>query len=96
MTLIDREKLIEDIFDHVVSMSVCTSTEERNGMIRMREAIMDDIYNSEVVDAKPIIRCGECAFMLPNGECAAFADSCIRPSVSDFCSYGKKSPSKED
>lgn len=44
--LISREALIETVFDHCVSMSVCLSKEECEGMKRMRDAIMDDIENA--------------------------------------------------
>jgi hypothetical protein len=39
-------------------------------------------------DLVEVVRCGECAHMQTNGVCNEFADDCIRPSVSDFCSYG--------
>lgn len=37
-----------------------------------------------------IVRCGECKYMTPSGMCDEFADSGIRPSASDFCSYGER------
>ena len=48
--LISREALIETVFDHCVSMSVCLSKEECDGMKRMRDAIMDDIENAPKVE----------------------------------------------
>lgn len=38
-----------------------------------------------------IVRCGECKHMMPDGRCEEFADDAIRPSASDFCSYGERS-----
>ena len=37
-----------------------------------------------------IVRCGECRHMKGNGRCREFADDCIKPRASDFCSYGKR------
>ena len=41
-------------------------------------------------DKVEVVRCGDCKFLMPSGLCTVFADECIRPSVSDFCSYGKR------
>ena len=37
-----------------------------------------------------IVRCGECKHLMPDGRCWEFADDAIRPSASDFCSYGER------
>ena len=37
-----------------------------------------------------IVRCGECKHMMADGRCEVFADDAIRPSASDFCSYGER------
>ena len=37
-----------------------------------------------------IVRCGECKHLMPSGICEAFADGRVRPSASDFCSYGER------
>lgn len=37
-----------------------------------------------------IVRCGQCKYMGDDGRCSEFADDNIRPSVSDFCSYGER------
>ena len=42
------------------------------------------------VDAVEVVRCGECKHMSPVGVCTYFADSSVRPSASDFCSYGER------
>ena len=39
---------------------------------------------------REVIRCGNCKFLMPSGLCTVFADGGIRPSVSDFCSYGER------
>lgn len=57
-------------------------------------AILVWVNDMQTVDAVPVVRCGECKYMRSDGKCTMFADDNIRPSVSDFCSYGEKSPSK--
>lgn len=42
------------------------------------------------IDAVEVVRCGECKHMMACGRCIKFADDGIRPSVSDFCSYGER------
>lgn len=37
-----------------------------------------------------LVRCGECKHLKADGTCDIFADDNIRPSVSDFCSYGER------
>ena len=37
-----------------------------------------------------IVRCGECEYMMSDGRCYEFADDYIKPSASDFCSYGRR------
>ena len=37
-----------------------------------------------------VVRCGECRYMMPDGRCSEFADLYVRPSASDFCSYGQR------
>lgn len=41
-------------------------------------------------DAVEVVRCGECKHMLAYGRCMEFADDGIRPSATDFCSYGER------
>lgn len=43
-----------------------------------------------VVDAVPVVRCGECKYLAPGGICETFADDMIEPSASDYCSYGER------
>jgi hypothetical protein len=42
------------------------------------------------VEFVKVVRCGECKYMMPDGRCYEFADPCVRPSASDFCSYGER------
>ena len=41
-------------------------------------------------DAVEVVRCGECKHMMADGRCMEFADDGIRPSATDFCSYGDR------
>ena len=42
------------------------------------------------IDAVPVVRCGECKHMIACGTCLEFADECLKPSASDYCSYGER------
>lgn len=48
------------------------------------------VHDAQRIEAEPIVRCGQCKNMMPDGSCSCFADYRIRPSVSDFCSYGER------
>lgn len=48
------------------------------------------IHDALSADAVEVVRCGYCKHMRADGHCYMFADDNIRPSVSDFCSYGKR------
>lgn len=48
------------------------------------------IENAPTADVVEVVRCGECKYMHTDGKCDAFADFSIRPSVSDYCSYGER------
>ena len=41
-------------------------------------------------DFVEVVRCGSCKNLLPDGRGEEFADDCIRPSATDFCSYGER------
>ena len=41
-------------------------------------------------DVAPVVRCGECKYLMVSGICNIFADGNIKPSASDFCSYGER------
>ena len=48
------------------------------------------IDDAPTIDAVPVVRCGECKYLMVSGICNMFADGNIKPSVSDFCSYGER------
>lgn len=48
--LIDRDALVLNVSGHVISMSVCLSKDERDGMERMFNTIMNDIQNAPAVN----------------------------------------------
>lgn len=48
------------------------------------------LNNAPTIDAVEVVRCGECRHMMANGSCYMFADDNIKPSTSDFCSYGER------
>ena len=48
------------------------------------------IQGMDTVDAVPVVRCGECKYLMPDNHCTMFADDRIRPSSSDFCSAGER------
>lgn len=66
----------------------------REEAIQKRDIIVTQLINELGVtietNAKPLIRCGECKHLMPDGRCREFADDAIRPSASDFCSYGER------
>ena len=50
------------------------------------DRVMPDCPIEEV----DLVRCGECKHLKADGTCDIFADDNIRPSASDFCSYGER------
>lgn len=62
----------------------------------VRVAYMDDIDALPTVDAVPVVRCGECKYLMPDNHCTMFADDRIRPSGSDFCSAGERKDGDHD
>ena len=52
---------------------------------KIKQMWIDGMPTADVVE---VVRCGECKYMQTDGKCDAFADFSIRPSVSDYCSYG--------
>lgn len=41
-------------------------------------------------DLVEVVRCGSCKNLSSDGRCEEFADDCIRPSATDFCSHGER------
>lgn len=57
----------------------------------MQEMVVDgNLFNRCPLEEIDIVRCGECMHLKADGTCNMFADDNIRPSVSDFCSYGER------
>ena len=48
------------------------------------------LREAPTIDAVPVVRCGECKYLMASGVCNMFADDNIKPSASDFCSYGER------
>ena len=77
MRLIDADKVIERI-------NGTGYAEQTKSNLRF----MVDMQPT--IDAVEVVRCGECKHMIADGRCMEFADDGIRPSVTDFCSYGER------
>ena len=55
---------------------------------KMAERLTELEY--ELAESVKVVRCGECKHMMADGRCMEFADDGIRPSATDFCSYGER------
>ena len=67
-----------------------------NDTIGRRQYVMfHEIDDAPTIDAVEVVRCGECKHMMADGRCKEFADDEVRPSATDFCSYGKRREDKE-
>ena len=86
MDLIERSAAVESLGEEPpVWMGEDYELAERDQWRRDKAAI------ESVPSAQPeIIYCGECKYMMPDGRCREFADSCIYPSASDFCSRAER------
>lgn len=51
---------------------------------------LDEALRKHQKYEEEIVRCGECKYMMADGRCYEFADDSIKPSASDFCSYGER------
>lgn len=79
--------------DRGVDMHIVSNTiQSANSRIEFKNLyfICDEIIDAEGRVFKRIVRCGECKHLMPDGRCEEFADDAIRPSASDFCSYGER------
>ena len=84
---------MNDLISRQVAIDVAVqSLVDWDGMFRQEAncRIRDAINELPSADAVEVVRCGECKHMLSSGGCSIFADSDIRPSASDFCSYGER------
>lgn len=52
--------------------------------------LRDAVNRLPSADAVEVVRCGECKHLFPSNECMMFAGYDVRPSASDFCSYGER------
>ena len=52
--------------------------------------VIGEIDDIEAADVVSVVRCGECKNLMQDGRCFVFADDNIKPSASDFCSYGER------
>ena len=86
--LIDREAVLKAFSKPFVVIPT------RGNCKTITAKIMEEMYgivhNAPAIDAEPVVRCGECKHLLPNGKCTMFADDNICPSASDFCSAGER------
>lgn len=82
---IDADKLYADIAKDTYVLTDSINSQDY-GMYLI--GIRQKIDEAPTVDAEEVVRCGECVYMHTDGRCDGFADFSVRPSVSDFCSYG--------
>lgn len=82
--LISRQETLEELYENERE-----DEDIPNRADGVRDAIIT-VLSIPAVDAVPVVRCGECKHLMADGRCFAFADDNIRPSVSDFCSYGER------
>lgn len=81
--LINKTEVIEDLKKDIA--------ESDNWLIiAIYLAITVRIMSYKNIDAVEVVRCGECKWLNPKGRCQVFADPYIRPSTSDYCSYGER------
>ena len=67
-----------------------TGMDKKDAVIKALREYWQAFENAERVDLVPVVYCGECKYMMPDGHCTMFADDRIRPSSSDFCSAGER------
>lgn len=83
--LISRQAAIDTL------MSIVKSASLRNrNVYSTAKRCLFEVEALPTIDAVPVVRCGECKHLMADGRCFSFADDNIRPSVSDFCSYGER------
>ena len=81
---IDADALIKGID---IKLEI-TGRDEANKVANAFCEIISRIKNTPTADVVEVVRCGECKYMQADGKCDAFADFSVRPSASDYCSYG--------
>ena len=90
MKLIDADALMRELMRTINTLQMMDDTEAADKMMRGVHIVGNMIRNALAIDATEVIRCGYCKHMRADGHCYMFADDNIRPSVSDFCSYGER------
>lgn len=84
MALIRREDVWALVGDHAMTVRPGSKLEW------VIHHYANAIDGAPEVEAVQVVYCGECKYMLPDRRCCAFADDCIRPSTSDYCSRGER------
>ena len=82
MKLIDANRLRDAVLDLPNCYNGYSDTYDKSLIIGL-------IDEQIVVDAVPVVRCGECKYLV-GGICMEFADSGIKPNADDYCSYGER------
>lgn len=82
---------LKTVFEHKETFEWCVECkeydQEQHCCHRWTKQILKTIKGWESENG--IVRCGQCKYRGDDGRCSEFADDNIRPSVSDFCSYGE-------
>lgn len=65
-------------------------SEDEKLVLSVNKAVCTAIKALPSADVVEVVRCGECKHMTADGRCLEFADDCLRPSASDYCSYGER------
>ena len=78
---IKREDALDIVADNNVTGEITLDRYDR---------IIDGIFEIPSADVVPVVRCGECKYLMASGICNMFADDNIKPSASDFCSCGER------
>ena len=88
--LISREKVLRGARPEYLNPQQEKLSSYNQGWNNALDEYFDRIKALPSADAVEVVRCGECKHMISSGGCSIFADSDIRPSASDFCSYGER------
>lgn len=82
----DEDTLIKGLHDRLF----ITHFDDENWFEQIMNQVIDEIKNAPTADVVEVVRCGECKHLMPDGRCYEFADDNIKPSASDYCSYGER------
>lgn len=84
---IDADKLYADIAKDTYLLTDRINSRDY-GMYLI--GIKEKIDEAPTANVEEVVYCSECVYMYTDGRCDGFADFSVRPSASDFCSYGKR------